>query len=261
MRALKIAATGMDAQQTRVEVISNNLANMSTAGYAPRRAEFADIHYQQLKPAGAISSVSGTVLPTGVQMGLGVQVASVAPEFSQGAVRESAGALDVAIEGQGFLQFELPNGETAYTRDGTLKRSAEGLVVNSVGYQLTDGITIPEDARQVTINANGEVYAFFDDQTDGQLLGSITLATFANQKGLQAIGGNLFKETAASGNPIVGIAGEDGRGSFRQGFVEESTVDVVSEMADLIEAQRGYELNSKVISAVDQMLSAAVQVR
>lgn len=261
MQALRIAATGMDAQQTRVEVISNNLANMNTTGFAPRRAEFADLVYQQVRSAGAISSTTGTVLPTGVQLGLGVRAASVAPEFSQGALRETGGDLDVAIEGRGFLQFTLPTGEIAYSRDGNLNRTAEGLVVNSEGYELTDSVTIPQDARQVSINQNGEVFAFFEGDPQGQLIGSLTLATFPNRKGLEAIGGNLFRETAASGNPIIGIPGEEGRGQFRQGFLEESSVDVVKQIADLIEAQRGYELNSKVISSVDQMFASAVQIR
>ncbi|MEO0398789.1 MAG: flagellar basal-body rod protein FlgG [Pseudomonadota bacterium] len=261
MQALRIAATGMDAQQTRVEVISNNLANMNTTGYAPRRAEFADLHYQQIRSAGAISSVTGTVLPTGVQMGLGVRAASVAPEFAQGSMRESGGDLDLAIEGRGFLQFTLPSGELAYSRDGSLKRTGEGLIVNSEGYELADNITIPEDARNISINANGEVFGFFEGDPEGQLLGAITLATFPNRKGLEAIGNNLFRETAGSGLPIIGIPGEEGRGTVRQGYLEESSVDVVKQIADLIEAQRGYELNSKVISSVDQMFGAAVQIR
>ncbi|MEM6413893.1 MAG: flagellar basal-body rod protein FlgG [Pseudomonadota bacterium] len=261
MQALRIAATGMDAQQTRVEVISNNLANMNTTGYAPRRAEFADLVYQQVRSAGSISSTNGSVLPTGVQLGLGVRAASVAPEFSQGALRETGGDLDVAVEGRGFLQFTLPTGEIAYSRDGGLKRTAEGLLVNSEGFELTDSITIPQDARGVSINANGEVFAFFDGDPEGQLVGAMTIATFPNRKGLEAIGGNLFRETAASGLPIIGVPGEEGRGQFRQGFLEESSVDVVKQIADLIEAQRGYELNSKVISSVDQMFASAVQIR
>ena len=261
MRALRIAATGMEAQQTRVEVISNNLANMNTNAYAPRRAEFADLHYQQIRQPGAISSVSGTVLPTGIQMGLGVRSAAVSAEFQQGALRESQGDLDVAIEGEGFLQFTLPIGDLAFSRDGALKRSSEGVVVNSEGYQLADQITIPQDARSVAINSNGEVFAFFEGQPEGQQIGTITLATFTNKKGLEALGGNLFRETAASGTPLLGNAGEEGRGTLRQGFLEESAVDVVAQIADLIEAQRGYELNSKVISAVDQMFGSAVQIR
>jgi len=261
MRALRIAATGMEAQQTRVEVISNNLANMNTTAYAPRRAEFADMHYQTVRQAGTISSVNGTVLPTGVQMGLGVRAATVAAEFQQGPLRESQGALDVAVEGQGFIQIELPTREIAYTRDGALKRTADGLIVNSEGFPVADNITIPQDAREVAINANGEVFGFFEGQPEGQLIGNITIAIFANEKGLEALGGNLYRETAASGIPLVGIPGEEGRGTFRQGYLEQSSVDVVGEIADLIEAQRGYELNSKVISAVDQMIGATAQIR
>ncbi|MBX2856093.1 MAG: flagellar basal-body rod protein FlgG [Rhodobacteraceae bacterium] len=261
MRALKIAATGMDAQQTRVEVISNNIANMSTTAYQPRRAEFADLHYQQKEAAGAISSTSGTVLPTGVQLGLGVRMASVNMQIEQGAMAETGGDLDLAIEGRGYLEVELPSGDTAFTRDGSLKRSADGLIVTSAGYAVGGGITIPEDARRVEINGDGEVYAYFDGEVDGQLVGAFTLAAFANAKGLEAIGGNLFKETAASGAPVLGNPGIDGRGQVRQGFLEQSAVDVVSEITDLIEAQRGYEMNSKVVTAADQMLSATTQIR
>ncbi|MEM1397640.1 MAG: flagellar hook-basal body complex protein, partial [Pseudomonadota bacterium] len=197
----------------------------------------------------------------GVQLGLGVQAASVAAEFNQGALRETGGDLDIAIDGQGFIQINLPNNEIVYTRDGAFKRSPEGLIVNSEGFELTDGITLPPDARRISINANGEVFGFFDGQPDGQLLGNLTIVTFANQKGLEAIGGNLYRQTAASGQPNVGVPGLESRGVVRQGFLEESTVDVVTQIADLIEAQRGYELNSKVISSVDEMFSATVQLR
>ena len=261
MRALDIAATGMQAQQTRVETISNNLANMSTTAYNPRRAEFADLHYQQVRQPGSINAANGAVLPTGVQLGLGVRTAAVSMDPTQGAVRQTGGELDVAIEGAGYLEIELPNGAPAYTRDGALKRTGDGLLVTSEGYAVTPAITIPEDARTVTISADGEVTATFLDQPTGQNLGRLTLATFVNQKGLEAIGGNLYVETAASGQPNIGDPGVDGRGSFRQGFLEESGVDAVREITELIQAQRGYEMNAKVISAVDQMLGATVQIR
>lgn len=261
MRALDIAATGMDAQQTRVEVISNNLANMSTTAYNTRRADFADLHYQQVAAAGTINAADGTTLPTGVQLGLGVRAASVSMEVQQGTLRATGGELDVAIEGAGYLEVTLPSGLAAYTRDGSLKRSGEGLIVTSDGYEVLPGLTIPDDARSIAINSDGEVYASFDDQVDPQLLGSLSLATFVNQKGLEAIGGNLFLETPASGQPSVGAPGEDGRGSFRQGYLEASSVDPVREISALIEAQRGYELNAKVITAADQMLGATAQIR
>ncbi len=261
MRALDIAATGMQAQQTRVETISNNLANMSTTAYAPRRAEFADLHYQQVRQPGAVNAADGTVLPTGVQLGLGVRTAAVSMEVTQGSLRATDAELDIAIEGNGWLEIELPNGTSGYTRDGGLKRNGEGQVVTSEGFPVVPGITIPEDARTITINADGEVVAFFDDQPAGEVLGRLTLATFVNEKGLEAIGGNLFRETAASGPPNIGDAGVDGRGTFRQGFLEESGVDAVREITELIEAQRGYEMNAKVITAADQMLGATVQIR
>lgn len=261
MRALNIAATGMAAQNMRVEVISHNLANMNTTAYNPRRAEFADLHYQQVQRPGTINSTDGTVLPAGIQLGLGVRPAAVSVQIGQGSVAETGGVLDLAIEGHGYLEITLPNGDAAYTRDGALKRTGEGLVVTSDGFTVVPDITIPEDARDLTINASGEVYAYFDGQTQAQLLGQFNLVTFTNDKGLEAIGSNLYRETEASGQPNVGEAGIDGRGTFRQKYLENSSVDAVREITGLIEAQRGYELNAKVITAADQMLAATVQVR
>lgn len=261
MRALKIAATGMLAQQMRVEVISNNLANMSTTGYNARRAEFADLHYQQATRAGTINAADGTVLPTGVQLGLGVRAASVSVQLEQGSVSATGGDLDMAIEGDGYFEVTLPSGISGYTRDGGLKRSAEGLIVNSEGYGVVPDITLPDDATSISINAEGEVYAYFKDRVEPELLGQFTLATFTNPKGMEAIGSNLFLETAASGPAIVGSPGDDGLGVLRQGYLEASSVDAVREVTELIEAQRGYELNAKVISAADQMLGATTQIR
>ncbi|GAA0290651.1 flagellar basal-body rod protein FlgG [Rhodovulum strictum] len=261
MRALSIAATGMSAQQMRVEVISNNLANMSTTGYDPRRAEFADLHYQQVTRPGTINASDGTVLPTGVQLGLGVRPASVTVNLSQGALSATGGDLDVAIEGRGYLEVTLPDGNPAYTRDGALKRNGDGLIVTSDGFEVAPGIVIPDDARSLSINAQGEVYAYFQNEVQPQLLGQLTLTIFPNEKGLEAIGSNLFAETEASGGPIAGVPGDEGYGTVRQGYLEESTVDPVREITELIQAQRGYELNSKVISAADQMLAATTQVR
>ncbi len=261
MHALAIAATGMSAQQLRVEVISNNLANMNTTAYNPRRAEFADLYYQQIARAGAINASDGTVLPAGVQLGLGVRPAAVAVNSAQGALSATGNELDLAIDGAGYLEVALPSGVSAYTRDGGLKRSAEGLIVTSEGYPLVPEITLPSDARSITINADGEVYALFADRVEPELLGQFSLAGFANEKGLEAIGDNLFRETAASGPPLTGTAGEAGLGSFRQGYLESSSVDAVREITRLIEAQRGYELNAKVITAADQMLGATTQIR
>lgn len=261
MRALKIAATGMSAQQMRVEVISNNLANMSTTGYNARRAEFADLHYQQLARAGTINAQDGTMLPTGVQLGLGVRPAAVTMKLAQGALSETGGDLDLAIEGKGYLEVTLPSGQPAYTRDGALKRNGEGMIVTSDGLPVSPEIVIPEDATSISVNPSGEVYAYFRDAVQAQLLGQLTMAGFTNPKGLEAIGSNLFTETEASGPAVQATAGEDGLGTLRQGYLEDSSVDPVYEITELIEAQRGYELNSKVISAADQMLGATTQVR
>jgi flagellar basal-body rod protein FlgG len=261
MRALKIAATGMSAQQLRVETISNNLANMNTTAYNARRAEFADLHYQQVSRAGTVNASDGTVLPTGVQVGLGVRTASVSLHLSQGALQETGNDLDLAIDGKGYLEVTLPSGQTAFTRDGALKRSAEGLIVTSDGYPVAPEITIPDDAQSISVNAEGEVYAYFSDAAEGQLLGQLTMAGFTNAKGLEAIGSNLFTETEASGAPTLSTPGSDGLGTVRQGYLENSSVDAVREVTQLIEAQRGYEMNAKVISAVDQMMGATTQVR
>ncbi|MDP1669201.1 flagellar basal-body rod protein FlgG [Phaeovulum sp.] len=261
MRALQIAATGMSAQQMRVEVISNNLANMSTTGYNPRRAEFADLHYQQLTRPGTISANDGTLVPTGVQMGLGVRPAAVTVNLSQGTLSATGGDLDIAIDGLGYLEVTMPSGASGYTRDGGLKRSPDGEIVTSGGYPVAPGITIPSDASTLAINAAGEVYAYFSDRIQPELLGQFTLANFSNEKGLEAIGSNLFLETSGSGPPQISAPGEDGVGTLRQGYLEESSVDPVREITELIKAQRGYELNAKVITAADQMLAATTQVR
>lgn len=261
MKALQIAATGMSAQQMRVDVVSHNLANMSTTGYNARRADFADLHYQQNARPGTITAQDGSMLPTGVQLGLGVRAAAVSRMLAQGSLTATGGDLDVAVEGRGYLEVTLPSGESAYTRDGSLKRTGDGLIVTSEGYQVTPGITIPADTRSLTISADGEVYAYFEGQVQPQLLGQLNLVGFTNEKGLEAMGSNLYRETPASGAPIAGTPGEDGLGTLRQGYLEESTVDAVREVTELIKAQRGYELNAKVITAADQMLAATTQVK
>jgi len=261
MRALQIAATGMSAQQMRVDTVANNLANMSTTGYNARRAEFADLHYQQHTRAGTISASDGTLVPTGVQLGLGARPASVSMMVQQGTLSATGGDLDLAIEGRGWLEVTLPDGRAAYTRDGGLKRTGEGLIVTSDGYEVAPGITIPTDARQISINAQGEVYANFSDRVEPERLGQISLAGFTNERGLEALGSNLFVETEASGPALVSAPGEDGLGTVRQGYLEESSVDPVRELTEMIKAQRGYEMNAKVITAADQMMSATAQVR
>jgi flagellar basal-body rod protein FlgG len=261
MKALHIAATGMSAQQMKVDVVANNLANMSTTGYNPRRADFADLHYQQMARPGSVSAADGSMLPTGIQIGLGVRPASVSVILGQGSLDATGGDLDVAIDGNGYIEVQMPSGQIGYTRDGALKRSADGEIVNSEGYPIVPGITIPADARSIAISPSGEVWADFADRVEPELLGQLTLSTFTNEKGLEAIGSNLFLETPASGPALSAPPGQEGLGTLRQGYLESSSVDAVREITELIKAQRGYELNSKVITAADQMLGATTQVR
>lgn len=261
MKALQIAASGMAAQQMRVDVVSHNLSNMSTTGYNARRAEFADLHYRQVARPGTISAENGTMLPTGIQIGMGVRPTSVAPIIEQGALLATGGDLDVAVEGRGWLEVTLPSGVTAYTRDGGLKRTGEGMIVTSDGHRVGNGITIPAETRSVTISQSGEVWANFSDRVAPEQIGQLTLSSFINDRGLEAIGSNLYQETEASGPATSAAPGEDGLGTLRQHYLEESSVDAVREITDLIRAQRGYELNSKVITAADQMLAATAQLR
>jgi len=251
----------MAAQQMRVDVISNNIANMSTAAYRPRTAEFSDLMYQQYLTPGTISSQVGTVVPAGIQLGTGVKPSSVSMEITQGSLRPTNAELDIAIDGTGFLEITLPSGEPAYTRDGKLTRSADGELVTKDGYPLADGIVIPNDARRISISPDGEVAAYFDGEPNGQPIGAISLVRFVNEKGLEAMGDNMFRETEASGAANRLVPSTEGVGMLRQGFLEDSGVDVVKEVSDLIEAQRGYELNSKVITAADEMLAATTRVR
>lgn len=261
MNALKIAATGMAAQQMRVDVISNNIANMSTTAYQPRVAEFADLLYQQYQTPGTLSSQTGSIIPAGVQLGMGVRPTTVSMEIIQGALSETGGELDVAVNGRGYFEIIMPSGESAFTRDGKFYRDAEGLMVNADGYALADQITIPQDARRISISGDGEVTAYFNEDPNGQAIGVLSLNVFVNAKGLEAMGGNLYRETEASGAPINGVAGTEGIGLIRQGYLEDSGVDVVEEISELIEAQRGYELNSKIISAADEMLASTTRIR
>ena len=261
MKALQIAATGMAAQQMRVDVVSHNLANMSTTGYNARRADFADLHYEQVARPGTVTAEDGTMLPTGVQMGMGVRPTAVSVLLSQGSLQQTGGDLDVAIEGRGYLEVTLPSGAAAYTRDGALRRDAEGQIVTSDGHPVSPGLTIPPETRSLSINAAGEVWAYFTDRTEAEMLGQISLVGFTNEKGLEAIGSNLFLESPASGPALAGTPGMDGLGLLRQGYLEESSVDAVREVTELIKAQRGYELNAKVLTAADQMMAATTQVR
>lgn len=259
MRSLNIAATGMRAQQTNVDVISHNLANLTTTGYKRQRAEFQDLIYQNLERVGTNSSDTGTIVPVGVQIGLGVKTGAVSRDHVQGTLKQTENALDMAIEGRGFLIVDLPSGEQAYTRDGTLKISPEGEIVTKDGYLVRPNLTIPQDATSISVNASGEVEVSIDGQVDPVNLGQFEMATFVNEGGLEAIGNNLYKESTASGDPIEGIPGEEGFGTLLQGYIENANVDPVSEITGLIVAQRSYEMNSKVITASDEMLQALNQ--
>ncbi len=260
MRALYTAATGMKAQEYNVEVISNNVANMRTTGFKKQRADFQDLLYQNLRRMGTETSDSGTIVPTGIQIGTGVKLASTGRVMSQGSLEQTGKDLDVAIRGEGFFQIDLPDGTTAYTRDGSFERDADGQLVTIDGYTVNPGITIPENTRDLTIAPSGVVQGI--DATGATVdFGQLQLARFVNKAGLEAIGDNLFLETDASGNPQTGNPNDDGFGSTQQYFLEMANVDAVTEIADLIAAQRAYEMNSKVIQAADQMYSTTSQIR
>jgi flagellar basal-body rod protein FlgG len=254
MRALDIAGTGMQAQQTNVEVISNNIANMSTTGFKRQRAEFQDLIYQNLRRVGSNSSDNGTIVPSGAQIGLGVKTASVYRITEQGNLQQTGNNLDMAIQGNGYFQVTLPSGETAYTRDGTFALSPAGQIVTADGYTVQPGITVPTNATSISVNGSGQVQATISGQTAPTTLGQLQLAAFPNPAGLESQGDNMFLETAASGNAATGTPASPGFGSTMQGFVESSNVNVVTEITNLISAQRAYEMNSKVITSSDDMM-------
>jgi flagellar basal-body rod protein FlgG len=260
MRALGIAATGMQAQQTSVETIANNIANVSTTGFKRQTAEFQDLLYQSQARVGTASSDNQTLLPIGTQLGLGVRTAGVNRIMSQGTLTQTDNPYDLALDGRGFFGVKLPNGDTAYTRDGNFNLSDKGEIVTTDGYTVDPGITVPTNTKSVTINGSGQVIA--TDPTGKQnTLGQLQLYMFQNEPGLQAEGGNLFTATDASGEAVQGLASDPGFGALRQGYLEASNVNVVTEMTSLIQAQRAYEMNSKVVEAADQMLQTTTQTR
>lgn len=261
MRSLDIAATGMLAQQRNVEVVSNNLANMNTTAFMRRRTEFHDLIYQDLRRVGATSSDAGTIVPTGVQLGLGVKLAAVYRIHEQGNLTATDNTFDLAIQGKGYFQITLPTGDTSFTRDGTFQLDANGQLVTHDGYTVQPGLTVPANAIDVTVNASGEVLAKIQGQTALSNIGQITIATFANEAGLESIGDNLYLESPASGQPTTSTPGESGFGSVLQGFLETSNVNAVEEISNLISAQRAYEMNSKVIKTSDEMLGTLAQLR
>ncbi|MCH5323098.1 MAG: flagellar basal-body rod protein FlgG [Helicobacter sp.] len=260
MRALWTATTGMLGQQLQIDVTSNNISNVNTFGYRKERAEFADLFHQVLQYAGTSTSET-TLSPTGMEVGLGVRPSSIQKLFSQGNVKETEQVLDIAINGNGFFQIELPDGTIAYTRNGAFKRDDEGNVVNDQGYLLVPNITLPDDLRELTIGLDGTVTAVVGNGTEVTELGQIETVNFINPAGLHALGDNLFLNTNASGDPIVGTPGLNGFGDLRQGFVETSNVKLVEEMTDLIVGQRAYEANSKSIQTADSMLQIVNQLK
>ena len=261
MRSLEIGATGMLSQQLNVDVISNNIANMTTTGYKRQRAAFQDMIYQNLDRPGSKSSDQNTTVPSGIQIGLGVRPAAVYRMHEQGTLRMTENPLDVAITGKGFFQVELPSGEIAYTRDGSFQINENGELVTVHGYLLDPGITIPDDATSIDINQSGEVIVSLSGQTAAQNVGQLQLASFINPAGLNAIGDNFLLETEASGTPTTGTPGSDDFGTVRQAALEQSNVNVVEEITNLITAQRSYEMNSNVISTSDEMLQTITQLR
>jgi len=251
--ALWIAKTGLEAQQTRMATISNNLANASTIGFKRSRAVFADLLYQNLAQVGAQSS-QDTQLPSGLNLGTGVRTVATEKLFTQGNIVQTGNALDVAIQGRGFLQILMPDGTLAYTRDGTIQMDSQGQLVTSMGYPIEPGITIPDNAQSVTIGSDGTVSVVLPGGSAPTQVGNIQLADFVNPTGLQAIGDNLFLESGSSGSPQVGTPGLNGLGTLIQGSLESSNVNTVEELVNMIETQRAYEMNSKAIATADQML-------
>lgn len=253
MRALAIAATGMNAQQLNVEVIANNIANINTTAFKRARAEFTDLLYQTERPSGAPNRGNQEPVPEGANVGLGVRTAAIRNLHIQGALTSTGNKLDLALNGRGWFQIEDVNGETLYTRSGAFNKNAQGQIVTLDGNILQPGITIPDDATEVIVNETGEVFARIGTETNLQSLGQLTLANFANDAGLEPLGGNLYRETPASGQPVLGLPGDPSFASVQQGYLELSNVDPVKEITELITAQRSYEMNSKVIQAVDDM--------
>ncbi|MCE4224332.1 flagellar basal-body rod protein FlgG [Methylobacterium sp. C25] len=260
MRALYSAATGMAAQELNVQVISNNIANLRTTGYKRQQVHFQDLLYQNLRRAGSSTSDQNTILPAGLALGSGVKTTSTARAMGQGTLTSTEKDYDVAIRGEGLFRIRMPDGTYGYTRDGSFDLDAQGNLVSRDGYLLDPSITVPNTATSVTISAIGTVQATLPGQTAPQTLGQFQLARFINKVGLESIGDNLFKETAASGPAITGLPGSEGFGNLQQSYLEEANVNAVTEISSLIAAQRAYEMNSKVVTAADQMLSTTSQM-
>ncbi len=258
IRALWTAATGMQSQQVNMDVIANNLANVNSSGFKKSRADFQDILYQTSRAAG--TGVDGGEVPTGIQVGLGSRVASVQKIFTTGDFQQTENELDLAIEGQGFFQVTLPDGNEAYTRSGAFKKDSTGKLVTSDGYPMTPEIVIPEGATSITIGKNGTVDVILDGEDTPTEVGNIELIRFGNPSGLKSLGRNLYAETPTTGNPLSGTPGEEGFGMLSQGFLEGSNVNIMEEMVNMIAGQRAYEVNSKAIKTADEMLQMTTQL-
>lgn len=261
MQALYIASTGMAAQEENVNIISNNIANMRTTGFKRQRAEFQDLLYQEYRRAGSVTSDSGTQVPVGVEIGSGVKIAGTPRVMSQGNVVASDGDLDMAIQGEGFFMINMPDGTTAYTRDGSFHRDGTGKLTTVDGYAVQPGITIPNNATSIAISPDGIVSAVIGNATTPTQLGQLQLARFVNKGGLESKGNNLFTETPASGTAQVSVPNADGTGSVQQSYLEDANVNAVTEISDLIAAQRAYEMNARVVTGADQMLQTTAQMQ
>jgi flagellar basal-body rod protein FlgG len=261
MNALSIAASGMQAQQTNVDVISHNIANMNTTAYKRQRAEFEDMLYQNVERPGATSSASGNIMPLGIQLGVGVKTDAIARETEQGGMDNTNNPYDMAIDGRGYFQITLPSGQLAYTRAGNFAVNADGQLVTSDGYPVEPAITVPPEATAISISRDGIVQATLSGQTQPQQLGQLEIANFINPAGLEAMGDNMYLETPASGTATTATPGQPGFGTIMQGYLEESNVNAVEEISSLIVAQRAYEMNARVITAADEMLQTTTQVR
>ena len=261
MQALQTAATGMAAQDLHVQVIANNIANMSTTGYKRQRAEFSDLLYEHVRRIGTQSSDQGNILPVGIDIGSGVKTVGTPRIMTQGSLTQTGNAFDLAITGEGFFKIQMPDGTCSYTRDGSFMLDGTGRMVTAQGYVVQPTITVPQNATGFTVNQQGQVSVIPVGSTTPTVLGQLTITRFINQAGLLPIGDNLFQETPASGQPQDGLAGTTGAGTIQQANLEQSNVDSVTEISDLIAAQRAYEMNSKVITAADEMLSAVVSLQ
>ncbi|WP_375176196.1 flagellar basal-body rod protein FlgG [Pseudooceanicola sp.] len=261
MKALGIAATGMMAQQTNVDVISNNIANASTTGFKSARASFQDLLYENLEREGAPTSDQGTYLPVGIDVGLGVRTAGTVRLNTQGGLTQTENQMDLAIEGRGYFVVNMPDGNSVYTRDGSFRLNAEGQIVTQQGYEVNPGVVVPEDTTQVEIGETGIISAFIGNDPTPVQLGQLTLATFINDAGMRPLGNNLLASTVASGDATLGAPGDPAVGILRQGYLEASNVNIIQQITDLIAAQRAYEMNSKTIETADQMMTTANQIR